>query len=325
VDAETFEKRIAELETTLEELQGAERRKEAEAAGIDLDAEIGRLKDELRRLMTTRYARLTPWEKTQTARHKNRPYTLDYLRIAFDGFVELSGDRLGHNDEAVVGGLARLDGMPVVVAGHQKARDAKERVRRNFGMARGPGYRKALRLAKLAEKFRIPLITLVDTAGAAADLKAEETGISEAIARNLMEMSVLETPIIAVIIGEGGSGGALGLGVADIVMMLEHSVYSVISPEGCASILWHDRERAAEAAECLKLTAQHALEAGIIDEIVPEPLGGAHRDHGAAAAALKSALIPHIHALKKRKSSDLLKERYARLRALGRWEENPSV
>jgi acetyl-CoA carboxylase carboxyl transferase subunit alpha len=271
--------------------------------------------------MTEVFSNLSPWEKTLMARHKDRPYSLDYVRLIFDDFLELAGDRLGTNDEAVIGGLGRLNGEPVVVIGQQKGRDLKERQRRNFGSARAGGFRKALRFAKLAEKYNKPLISFVDTPAAAADLESEAGGISEAIARNLREFSILETPVIVVIIGEGGSGGALGMAVGDRILMLEHAVYSVIPPEGCASILWRDRERAPEAAAALKLTAEGARNLGIVDEILAEPLGGAHRDPAAMAATLKRALLTQLSVVGKLSTDELVQARLQRLRALGSWEE----
>jgi acetyl-CoA carboxylase carboxyl transferase subunit alpha len=312
-----FEKQIVEMEEKLAMLKAPGMGAQANEQGIDLDVEIAKLTTRLGDLREKVYGNLSPWEKTLMARHKDRPYSLNYINLIFDGFFPLDGDRLASNDEAVVGGLAWLGDKPVVVIGQQKGRDIKERQRRNFGMARAEGYRKALRLAKLAEKFKRPLICFVDTAGAAADLRAEQHGISEAIARNLREFAVLDTPTIAIIIGEGGSGGAIGMGVADRVLMLEHSVYSVISPEGCAAILWRDRERGAEAAEALKLTAQGAKKLGVIDEVLPEPLGGAHRDSAVAAATIQKALNKHLGQLCKMSSAKLLEIRYQKLRGLG--------
>src|SRR5436190_14225049 len=242
---------IAELERLIAQLKSPARREQAAVEGIDLEAETARLEEEIRRLLTEAYSHLSPWEKTLVARHKDRPYSMDYIRLIFDEYFELSGDRLGFDDGAVIGGLARLNGEPVVIIGQQKGRDLKERQHRNFGSARAEGFRKALRLAKMAEKFNRPLISLVDTPAAAADLAAEERGVSEAIARNLREFALLETPVVVVIIGEGGSGGALGMAVGNRVLMLEHAVYSVIPPEGCAAILWRDREKGQEAAEAL--------------------------------------------------------------------------
>jgi acetyl-CoA carboxylase carboxyl transferase subunit alpha len=316
-----FEKVIAELEELIARLKSPESRAEAQEQGIDAEAEVARLEGELRRVMIQHYSNLSPWEKVQVARYKDRPYALDYIRSICDEFMELSGDRMAGNDEAVVGGLARLAGEPVVIIAQQKARDIKERQRRNFGMAHAEGFRKALRLAKMAEKFRKPLLSFVDTAGAAADLKAEEHGVSEAIARNLREIALLETPVVSVIIGEGGSGGALGMAVADRVLMLEHAVYSVISPEGCASILWRDKAKAPDAAAALQITAQSAKRFGLVDEVVPEPLGGAHRNPLEMAETLKAALLKNLGALKCQMPRELVNARYARLRCLGVWEE----
>ncbi len=316
-----FEKPISELEQLIAELRRPEKQDEAKAQGIDLDARIDVLESELKRVMKQVYSSLSPWEKTLMARHKDRPYTLDYVRLILDDFLELSGDRLAGNDEAVVGGPARLDGAPVFVIGQQKARDLRERQRRNFGSAHAEGFRKALRIARLAEKFQKPLILFVDTAGAAADLHAEEMGVSDAIARNLKELAVLRTPIVVIVIGEGGSGGALAMAVGDRVLMLEHAVYSVISPEGCASILWHDSKRAGDAADALKLTAQSAKELGVVDTVIPEPLGGAHRDPVATANSIKQAVSKSLATLAKKSITTLLDERYARIRKLGAWEE----
>jgi acetyl-CoA carboxylase carboxyl transferase subunit alpha len=316
-----FEQRLGELERLIEELESPEKREEAKAQGIDLDVEVARLKADAVRMQQDYFGALSPWEKTQVARHKDRPYSLDYTRMIFDEFFEMFGDRLGFDDGAVIGGLARLGGEPVVVIGQQKGRDLKERQRRNFGSARAEGFRKALRLAKLAEKFNKPLISFVDTPAAAADLHSEERGISEAIARNLREFSVLETPIIVVNVGEGGSGGALGMAVGDRVLMLEHSVYSVIPPEGCAAILWRDKDKTAEAADALKLTAESAKKLGVVDEILPEPLGGAHRDPATTAATIRKALLKHLTSLQKLKTDKLLAQRWEKLRGLGVWEE----
>lgn len=319
-----FEKPILELEALLEELRRPEKRAEAREQGIDLDAEIARLEAQLREAISEVFARLTPWEKTLLSRHQNRPYTLDYVRLLFDDFLELSGDRCAGNDEAVVGGPAFLDGKPVMVVGHQKGRDLRERQRRNFGSAHAEGFRKALRLARLAEKFGRPLISFVDTSAAAADLRAEEHGVSEAIARNMAEFSALRIPIVVVVIGEGGSGGAIGLAVGDRVLMLEHAVYSVIPPEGCAAILWRDKSRAPEAAAALRMTAQDALELGIVDEVLPEPLGGAHRDVPAMARTIRDALDRHLSELIAMDREELLKARYQRFRRLGRWAVEPA-
>lgn len=319
-----FEKPIAEVESLIQELKTSERRDEALREGIDIDAKITQLEEELNRVMVRVYKNLSPGEKTLLARHKDRPYSLDYIRLIFDDFFELNGDRLAANDEAIVGGPAMLGDRPVMIIGQQKGRDIKERQRRNFGSAHAEGFRKALRLADMAERFHMPLITFVDTAGAAADLHAEEFGVSEAIARNLREFSLLRTPIMVTIIGEGGSGGALGVAVGDHVAMLEHSIYSVISPEGCAAILWHDKSRANEAAKALCLTASNALSLGVIDEILSEPLGGAHRDPLAMADTIKTSLLKSLKELDAISSYDLMIEsRYQRLRRMDDYAELP--
>ncbi|MCX6358577.1 MAG: acetyl-CoA carboxylase carboxyltransferase subunit alpha [Armatimonadetes bacterium] len=317
VSAFEFEKPIAELEELLSALKAPEKRAEAEAQGIDLDEAIATLEGQLRQAMRQVYGHLTPWEKTLMARHKDRPYSLDMIRLIFDDYMEMSGDRLCANDEAIVAGFAHLAGKPLAVTGQQKGRDLKERQRRNFGSARAEGFRKALRVAQLAARFGKPVVSFVDTAGAAADLRAEQHGVSEAIARNLAAFSVLPVPTVAVVIGEGGSGGAIALGVADRVLMLEHAIYSVIAPEGCAAILWHDKAKAAEAADALRLTAQNALELGLIDEVVAEPLGGAHRDPAAAAAAVREALERHLAEIGAMDRQELLDRRYKRLRSFG--------
>lgn len=319
-----FERPILELEALLAELRKPEKRAEAAQQGIDLDTEVARLEGELQRAIQQVFANLTPWEKTLVSRHRNRPYTLDYVRMVFDDFLELGGDRLAANDEAVIGGPAFLQGRPVMVIGQQKGRDLRERQRRNFGSARAEGFRKALRLAQLAERFGRPLISFIDTSAAAADLRAEEHGVSAAIARNMAEFSSLATPIIVVVIGEGGSGGAIGQAVGDRVLMLEHSVYSVIPPEGCAAILWRDKEKAEEAAEALKLTAQSACQLGIVEEVLPEPVGGAHRDAPAMAATLKEALLRHLAEVEKAPAADLVNRRYRRFRRFGVWTEAPA-
>ncbi|HSV73050.1 MAG TPA: acetyl-CoA carboxylase carboxyltransferase subunit alpha [Chthonomonadales bacterium] len=323
MDVLEFERQIAEMERMIAELKQPARRAEATQQGIDAESEVAKLEGQVRAAIEGYFSKLSPWEKTQLARHKDRPYTLDYVRLVFEGFMEMQGDRLTGNDEAVVGGPAWLGGAPVVVIGQQKGRDIKERQRRNFGSARAEGFRKALRLARFAEKFGRPLISFVDTAGAAADLLAEERGVSEAIARNLREFARLRVPTVAVVIGEGGSGGALALAVADCVLMLEHAIYSVISPEGCAAILWRDRELAPRAAEALRLTAQDALRLGLVDGVVPEPLGGAHRDVVMAAEALKHAIEEHLGVLRCLSEDELVERRYARLRSIGKWSEGP--
>lgn len=318
-----FEKPILELEALLDELRKPEKREEARAQGIDLDAEVARLEAELRRVIEQVFANLTPWEQTLLSRHKHRPYSLDYIRLVFDDFMELAGDRRAANDEAVIGGPAFLDGEPVMVIGQQKGRDLRERQRRNFGSAHAEGFRKSLRLAQMASRFRRPLISFIDTAAASADLRAEEYGVSEAIARNMAEFSALETPVVVVIIGEGGSGGAIGQAVGDRALMLEHSVYSVIPPEGAAAILWRDPAKAPDAASALKLTAEDARRLGIVDGVLPEPLGGAHRDHHAAAATVKRAIHKALKELSRLPVDELLSRRYARFRRFGAWTEGP--
>lgn len=281
----SFEQPIAELDAKIEELRFVQ-----DDSAVDISEEISRLMKKSKQLTKEIYSKLTPWQVSQIARHPNRPYTLDYINEIFTDFHELHGDRAFADDPAIVGGLARFNGIPCMVMGHQKGRDVKERSYRNFGMPRPEGYRKALRLMKMAEKFKLPIFTFVDTPGAFPGIDAEERGQSEAIGRNLFVMAELKVPIIATIIGEGGSGGALAIAVADTVQMLQYSVYSVISPEGCASILWKTAERANEAAEALGLTAQRLKSIGMIDKIVDEPLGGAHRDMKAVAATLKREL-----------------------------------
>lgn len=314
-----FEKPILELERRLEDL----RKRAAEGDGADT-AEIEPLEAELRALRVEVYRHLTPLQRVQVARNPKRPFTLDYIRLAFTDWIELHGDRAFHDDAAIVGGWARLDGETVMVIGHQRGRDAKENIHRNFGMPHPEGYRKALRHMKLAEKFHVPVITLIDCMGAWSGIGAEERGQSEAIARNLVEMSQLTVPIIATVIGEGGSGGALALGVADRVLMLENSVYSVITVEGCAAILWKDgkspemRERAASA---LRITAPDLLELGVIDEIVPEPAGGAHIDHKAMAATLRETLTKHLEELRRLKPEKLVRRRREKYLRIGAFEE----
>jgi acetyl-CoA carboxylase carboxyl transferase subunit alpha len=307
-----FERPLLELERRIE----AVRQAAADGAGGP-PAAIAPLERELAALRAKIYGSLTPMQRVQVARHPRRPYTLDYVRTVFTDFVELHGDRLFRDDPAMVGGWARLDGQTVMVLGHQKGRDTKDNLRRNFGMAHPEGYRKALRLMRLAAKFRAPVITLVDTPGAYPGLGAEERGQAEAIARNLIEMAALRTPIITAVIGEGGSGGALAVGLADRVVMLENSVYSVISPEGCAAILWKDAGLRGRAAEALKLTAADLLALGVIDEIVPEPLGGAHADPDAAADALGEALRRQVRPLRKLRLDKLLKLREQKYLSMG--------
>jgi len=314
-----FEKPIAELEKQIDELKRL-----AGDRQLDVESEIEPLRQKLSSLRVEIYKNLTPLQRVQVARNSKRPFTSDYLRLAFTDFIELHGDRLYREDAAIIGGWARLDGETVMVIGHQRGRDTKENLKRNFGMPHPEGYRKALRLMKLAEKFHVPVITFIDTPGAWAGLGAEERGQSEAIARNLFEMSRLEVPIIATVIGEGGSGGALALGVADRVLMLENAIYSVITVEGCAAILWKDgkspemRERAASA---LRITAPDLFELKIIDEIVPEPPGGAHSNHEDIAVSLQEALLRHIDELRHLKPDKLLRRRREKFLRMGQFTE----
>jgi len=288
---------------------------------MDVGEEIRAIEEKFEATKALIHASLTPWQKVQLARHPHRPYALDYISAIFTGFQELHGDRLYRDDQAIIGGTAWLDGKPVMVIGQQKGRNTKENVRRNFGCPNPEGYRKALRLMRLAEKFRMPVISIVDTPGAYPGIGAEERHVAEAIAVNLREMSVLETPIIAVVIGEGGSGGALGVAVADIVLIMENAYYSVISPEGCAAILWKDRANAPRAAEALQLTADKLLANGIVDAVVPEPLGGAHLDPAVAAKNLSAALLDHLGKLRVHPSKTLLEMRYQKFRRMGVLEE----
>lgn len=312
-----FEKPLAELERQIEELKrvGDERH-------IDVTGELTTLEAKLDAKRDAIYAGLTPMQRVLVARHPRRPYTLDYLSSIFTDFIELHGDRLFRDDPAVVGGWARLGGQSVMVIGHQKGRDTKENIRRNFGMAHPEGYRKALRLMHLAARFNTPIVTLIDTPGAYPGLGAEERGQSEALARNILEMSALATPIISVVIGEGGSGGALALGVADRILMFENSVYSVITPEGCAAILWKDAGQRERAAEALKLTAGDLLRLGLVDEIITEPVGGAHFDPETAGESLRASLIRHMTELKKVRPEKLVKRRYDKYAAMGAYTES---
>ena len=307
-----FDKPIQEIETKLAELRRSR---------PDDREEIERLESRLQRLTEKIYANLTPWQRVQAARHPKRPHTLDLIQFLFDDFIELHGDRLYGDDQAMVGGLARFEGRSVVVVGHQKGRDTRENLRRNFGMPHPEGYRKALRLMKLAEKFGKPMITFIDTPGAYPGVGAEERGQAEAIARNLREMTVLRTPIIAIVTGEGGSGGALAIGVADRILMLQHAIYSVISPEGCAAILWGDAAKAPEAAEILKLTAPELLSLGVIDGIIREPLGGAHRSYEETAGEIRRVLREQIETLTRIPAAALVVERYEKFRRIGAFEE----
>ena len=311
-----FEQPIAELESKIEELRYVQ----SESA-VDISEEIEQLSKKSLQLTKDIYSQLTPWQITKIARHSDRPYTLDYVNGIFTHFVELHGDRHFADDLAIVGGLARFNGQPCMVIGHQKGRDTKERAARNFGMTKPEGYRKALRLMKLAEKFKLPVFTFVDTPGAYPGIDAEERGQSEAIGRNIFEMAQLEVPIISTIIGEGGSGGALAISVADQVLMLQYSVYSVISPEGCASILWKTSERASDAAEALGITAHRLKALGLVDKIVNEPVGGAHRDPQAMATSLKRALAEAWRQLADLKTDELIERRYARLNSYGRFTD----
>ena len=311
-----FEKPLLELERQIDELKRVGEERE-----IDVAEELTLLQGKLDALREEIYRNLTPMQRVSVARHPRRPYTLDYLGTIFTDFVELHGDRLYRDDLAVVGGWARLGGTSVMVIGHQKGRDTRENIRRNFGMPHPEGYRKALRLMHLATRFHAPIITLIDTPGAYPGLGAEERGQSEALATNLLEMAMLGTPIIAVVIGEGGSGGALALGLADRVLMFENSVYSVISPEGCAAILWKDASQRERAAEALKLTAADLLQFKIIDEIIPEPLGGAHQDPDAAGEALREALLRHLGELRKVRPEKLIRRRAEKYAGMGVFTE----
>jgi acetyl-CoA carboxylase carboxyl transferase subunit alpha len=307
-----FEQPIAELEAKIEEL-----RLVGSDAEINIQDEIDKLTSKSQKLTESIFSKLTPWQISQLSRHPLRPYTQDYIDAVVDDFEELHGDRAYADDHAIIGGLGRIGDKSVVVIGHQKGRDTKEKIHRNFGMPRPEGYRKALRLMKMAERFSLPVITFIDTPGAYPGIGAEERGQSEAIARNLFEMAGLRTPIIATVIGEGGSGGALAIGVADRVMMMQYSTYSVISPEGCASILWKSAEKASIAAEAMSITSSDLKGHGLIDEIVPEPLGGAHRDPKAAARNLKASLLEAINSLGDVASDRLLDARYQRLMSYG--------
>jgi acetyl-CoA carboxylase carboxyl transferase subunit alpha len=307
-----FEQPIAELEAKIEELKflGSD-------ASINIAEEVKRLQVKSRALTNSIFANLSPWQITQLARHPQRPYTLDYVSLIFTDWHELHGDRMYSDDLAIVGGLARLEGLPVMVIGHQKGRDTKERVRRNYGMPKPEGYRKALRLMKMAERFRIPIVTLIDTPGAYPGIGSEERGQSEAIARNLFEMSNLAAPILSVVIGEGGSGGALAIGVCDRLVMLQFSVYSVISPESCASILWKSTDKKEISADAMGGTADRLNKLGLVDEVLKEPNGAAHRDPQAMAEVVKQSMIKHLTELSKQPITTLLDARQARLRGFG--------
>ena len=311
-----FEQPIAELEAKIDELRHVQ-----DGSALDINDEINRLQKKNQEMTKDIYGKLTAWQISQVARHPQRPYTLDYIQNIFTDFEELHGDRAFADDPAIVGGLARFDGKPVMVIGQQKGRDVKERQYRNFGMPRPEGYRKALRLYRMAEKFGLPIITLIDTPGAYPGIGAEERGQSEAIARNLYVMAELKTPIIGVIIGEGGSGGALALGVVDQLLMLQYSTYSVISPEGCASILWKSADQASVAAETLGITASRLKTAGLVDRIVAEPMGGAHRDQEAMMQNLRKALGEELKAVESKPIDQLLALRYERLMSYGKFQE----
>ena len=311
-----FEKPILELEHKINDLRqmGSKR--------VTLEPEIKRLESKLQKLKNDVYNNMTPWQRVQIARHPKRPYTLDYIRMMTDEFLELHGDRLFSDDQALIGGFAKIDGQRVMIMGHQKGRDVKENVLRNFGCAHREGYRKAIRLMRLAAKFQVPIICLIDTPGAYPGIGAEERGQAQAIAENLRDMGGIKTPIAAVIIGEGGSGGALGIGVADRIFILQHSYYSVISPEGCASILWRSSLKAPQAAEALKLHGEDLIKFKIVDEIIPEPLGGAHREPQEVATALKTAIMKYFKKAASLSTQELLDARYKKYRDIGEFIEN---
>ena len=310
-----FEQPIADLEAKIQDLRSA-----SAGPAVNVEAEVHALQDKLRVRTAQIFRNLTSWQVLQLARHPSRPYTEDYIRIICDEFQELAGDRAFADDKAIMGGLARIGGRSVMLIGHQKGRDTKEKIKRNFGMPKPEGYRKALRLMKMAERFGLPVLTLIDTAGAWPGIDAESRGQSEAIARNLMEMAELKVPVICTVIGEGGSGGALALGVGDRTVMLEYSVYSTITPEGCASILWKDAGKAKEAAEQLGMTAPRLKSLGLIDKMVREPTGGAHRNPNQMGKRLKAVLLNELEELQKLSVDDLLARRYERLRSYGTYE-----
>lgn len=314
-----FEQPIAELEAKIEELRHV-----TADSKVNLQDEIAKLQAKTRQLTTSIFANLTPWQITQLARHPQRPYSLDYLGTIFTDFQELHGDRMYSDDMAIVAGLARLQGRAVMIIGHQKGRDTKERVRRNYGMPKPEGYRKALRLMRMAERFRLPLITFIDTPGAYPGVTSEERGQSEAIARNLFEMSLLRIPIVSAVIGEGGSGGALAIGVCDRLLMLQYSTYAVISPEGCASILWKSADKKEIAAAAMGLTADRLFKLGLVDEVLKEPLGGAHRDIEATCATLQAALVRHLDELVRIAPEQLREQRNARIAGFGVYSETGS-
>lgn len=311
-----FERPIAELEERIKQISSY-----AQTEGVDLSDEINTLQERAARLRLEIYSHLTRWQRVEIARHPQRPYTLDYIRLMMTGFKELHGDRTFGDDDAIVGGLAKLDGLPLMVIGHQKGRTTKDNIRRNWGMAHPEGYRKALRLMKLAARFHRPVLSLVDTPAAYPGIGAEERGIAEAIARNLLEMSRLPTPIVVVIIGEGGSGGALGIGIGDLVLMMENAWYAVIPPESCSTILFRSRDKKKEAAEALKLSAADLIKLGVIDEIVPEPLGGAHHDPDQAASELKARLAKTLPILQSIPVAELVRNRMEKFCKMGIWVE----
>jgi acetyl-CoA carboxylase carboxyl transferase subunit alpha len=311
-----FEQPIAELEAKIDELHYV-----SDDADVNISDEVEKLKAKSRVLTETIFASLTPWQISQLARHPQRPYTMDYVTRLFTGFEEMHGDRHYADDHAIVGGIARLDDEPVMVIGQQKGRDTKEKLLRNFGMPRPEGYRKALRLMEMAERFNLPIFTFIDTPGAYPGIGAEERGQSEAIARNLLVMARLRTPVICTVIGEGGSGGALAIGVGDATLMLQYSTYSVISPEGCASILWKSADKAADAAEALGITSERLHELGLVDRVIDEPLGGAHRDVDTTATNIKQALVETLAGLQQQSADDLVSARYQRLMAYGQFTE----
>jgi acetyl-CoA carboxylase carboxyl transferase subunit alpha len=311
-----FEQPIAELEAKIDELKFV-----SSDAEVNIGEEIARLRAKSRALTTSIFSNLTQWQIARLARHPQRPYTLDYVSALFSDFQELHGDRMYADDHAIVAGPARLEGKPVMIIGHQKGRDTKERVRRNYGMPKPEGYRKALRLMKLAERFRMPLITFIDTAGAYPGVGAEERGQSEAIARNLFEMSKLQIPIVTVVIGEGGSGGALAIGLCDRLLMLQYSIYSVISPEGCAGILWRSADKKDLAAEAMGVSAERIAKLGVVDEVIREPLGGAHRDPQAMVDAVKDSILRHLNDLQAKPLDQVLANRAQRIRNYGVYSE----
>lgn len=310
-----FEKPIYELEAKIDELKSF-----GDDKKISIEPEIKKLQEKLQKMKKQVYSNLSIWQRVQIARHPDRPYTLDYIRMITTDFVEIHGDRLFSDDLALIAGFAKIDGHKVIILGHQKGRDTNENVKRNFGCAHPEGYRKAIRVMEMAEKFNLPIIALIDTPGAYPGIGAEERGQAQAIAENLKDMSRLATPIIATVIGEGGSGGAIGIGVADRVLILQHAYYSVISPEGCASILWRNAVKAPQAAEALKITGEHLIEFGVVEEIIDEPLGGAHRDAVMVAKNLKQSLLKHMKELTSLSKEQLLENRYDKFRKIGKFE-----